>query len=66
MPPLITLFVACYNEADNIEGTLDVIRAACAGAGMTSGSFYDRLHAEAAKSHYQITRLNKFKLQWIN
>jgi glycosyltransferase involved in cell wall biosynthesis len=29
MPPLITLFVACYNEAGNIEGTLDVISAAC-------------------------------------
>lgn len=35
MPPLITLFVACYNEAGNIEGTLDVIRAACAQAGIT-------------------------------
>ena len=35
MPPLITLFVACYNEAGNIEGTLDVIRAACAEAGVT-------------------------------
>ncbi len=35
MPPLITLFVACYNESGNIEGTLDVIRAACAEAGIT-------------------------------
>jgi glycosyltransferase involved in cell wall biosynthesis len=35
MPPLITLFVACYNEAGNIEGTLDVIRAACAQAAIT-------------------------------
>jgi len=35
MPPLITLFVACYNEAGNIEGTLDVISAACAQAGIT-------------------------------
>lgn len=30
---LITLFVACYNEADNIEGTLDVVRKACAETG---------------------------------
>jgi glycosyltransferase involved in cell wall biosynthesis len=35
MPPLITLFVACYNEAGNIEGTLDVVRTACAEAGIT-------------------------------
>jgi glycosyltransferase involved in cell wall biosynthesis len=35
MPPLITLIVACYNEAGNIEGTLDVIRAACAQAAIT-------------------------------
>jgi glycosyltransferase involved in cell wall biosynthesis len=35
MPPLITLFVACYNEAGNIEGTLDVIAAACAEAAIT-------------------------------
>jgi glycosyltransferase involved in cell wall biosynthesis len=35
MPPLITLFVPCYNEAGNIEGTLDVIRAACAEARIT-------------------------------
>ena len=35
MPPLITLFVACYNESGNIEGTLDVIRAACAEAAIT-------------------------------
>lgn len=35
MPPLITLFVACYNESGNIEGTLDVIRAACAQAAIT-------------------------------
>jgi dolichol-phosphate mannosyltransferase len=35
MPPLITLFVACYNESGNIEGTLDVVRAACAEAGIT-------------------------------
>lgn len=35
MPPLITLFVACYNESGNIEGTLDVIRAACAEAVIT-------------------------------
>jgi len=34
MPPLITLFVACYNEAGNIEGTLDVVRTACAEAGI--------------------------------
>jgi glycosyltransferase involved in cell wall biosynthesis len=35
MPPLITLFVACYNEAGNIEGTLDVVRTACAQAAIT-------------------------------
>jgi dolichol-phosphate mannosyltransferase len=35
MPPLITLFVPCYNEAGNIEGTLDVIAAACAEAAIT-------------------------------
>ena len=35
MPPLITLFVPCYNDAGNIEGTLDVIRAACAEARIT-------------------------------
>jgi glycosyltransferase involved in cell wall biosynthesis len=35
MPPLITLFVACYNESGNIEGTLDVVGAACAEAGIT-------------------------------
>ena len=29
MSPTITLFVACYNEADNIEATLDTINAAC-------------------------------------
>jgi len=50
MPPLFTLFIACYNEADNIEGTLDVISAASAGAGITSGSFDDRLHVETAKA----------------
>lgn len=32
---LITLFVACYNEVDNIAGTLDVVRAACAEADIT-------------------------------
>jgi glycosyltransferase involved in cell wall biosynthesis len=35
MPPLITLFVACYNESGNIEGTLDVVRTACAQAALT-------------------------------
>jgi glycosyltransferase involved in cell wall biosynthesis len=35
MQPLITLFVACYNESGNIVGTLDVINAACAKAGIT-------------------------------
>ena len=33
--PLITLFVACYNEVDNIVGTLDVVRAACEETGIT-------------------------------
>ena len=32
---LITLFVACYNEVNNIAGTLDVVRAACAEAVIT-------------------------------
>jgi glycosyltransferase involved in cell wall biosynthesis len=35
MPSLITLFVPCYNEAGNIEGTLDVIAAACAEAAIS-------------------------------
>ena len=33
--PLITLFVACYNEVENISGTLDVVRTACAEVGIT-------------------------------
>lgn len=33
--PLITLFVACYNEEGNIVGTLEVIREATAQAGIT-------------------------------
>lgn len=33
--PLITLFVACYNEVENIAGTLDVVRAACTEMGMS-------------------------------
>lgn len=33
--PLITLFVACYNEVENIVGTLDVIRVSCAETGIT-------------------------------
>lgn len=33
--PLITLFVACYNEEGNIVGTLDVVRTACAEVGIT-------------------------------
>jgi len=33
--PLITLFVACYNEVENIAGTLDVVRAACAEVGIS-------------------------------
>jgi dolichol-phosphate mannosyltransferase len=33
--PLITLFVACYNEVENIAGTLDVISIACLKAGIT-------------------------------
>ena len=35
MPPLITLFVPCYNEAGNIEATLDVIAEACSQTGIT-------------------------------
>lgn len=35
MDPLITLFVACYNEEGNIAGTLDVIREACAQTGIS-------------------------------
>ncbi|MEI8284799.1 MAG: glycosyltransferase family 2 protein [bacterium] len=33
--PLITLFVACYNEVENISGTLDVVRAACTEIGIS-------------------------------
>lgn len=29
----LTLFVACYNEAENIRGTLDTIKAACSEVG---------------------------------
>lgn len=35
MNPLITLFVACYNEEGNIAATLDVIREACAQTGIS-------------------------------
>jgi glycosyltransferase involved in cell wall biosynthesis len=35
MPPLLTLFVACYNEEGNIAATLDVIREACAQTGIS-------------------------------
>ena len=35
MPPLITLFVPCYNEAGNIEGTFDVIAEACSQTGIS-------------------------------
>jgi len=33
--PLITLFVACYNEVENIAGTLDVVLASCAETGIS-------------------------------
>lgn len=35
LPPLITLFVACYNEEGNIVGTFEVIREATQSAGIT-------------------------------
>ena len=35
MDPLITLFVACYNEEGNIAATLDVVREACARTGIS-------------------------------
>jgi len=31
----LTLFVACYNEEENIAGTLDVVVAACREVGLT-------------------------------
>jgi glycosyltransferase involved in cell wall biosynthesis len=34
-PPLLTLFVACYNEELNIEATLDTVAAACTELGVT-------------------------------
>jgi glycosyltransferase involved in cell wall biosynthesis len=33
--PLLTLFVACYNEEENIEATLDTVAAACMELGIT-------------------------------
>ncbi len=33
--PLITLFVACYNEVENITGALDVVHSACAEVGIS-------------------------------
>jgi glycosyltransferase involved in cell wall biosynthesis len=33
--PLLSLFVACYNEADNIRGTLGNVRDACAKTGIS-------------------------------
>lgn len=34
VPPLLSLFVACYNEADNIGDTLTNVRDACEKAGI--------------------------------
>lgn len=33
--PLLTLFVACYNEEENIEGTLETVDAACREVGIS-------------------------------
>src|SRR6516165_9242432 len=34
-PPLLSLFVACYNEEDNIVGTLNSVRDACEHVGIS-------------------------------
>jgi len=56
--PLITLFVACYNEVENIAGTLDVVRAACSEAGIT----YEVVIIDDASSDGSVEVIRKYIL----
>ena len=54
--PLITLFVACYNEVENISGTLDVVRAACAEVGIS----YEVLIIDDASTDGSVEVIRKY------
>lgn len=57
MSPEITLFVACYNEAPNIVGTLDTIRAALARVGCP----YEVIVIDDASTDASVNRVRAYQ-----